>query len=123
MRSSCKSLPLLFATIIEFLGNNCFNLSSVSNKCLYLLIISLTFWLRGLNSTENITEEIVMGGFFFFLATEREPFSISSYLILQFLDYVLLQLNKMSVLLLYFVIHLSRNMFFLNEELHLFGYR
>ena len=76
MRSSCKFCPLLFATITEFFGNNCFNVLSVSNKCLCLLIISLPFGPRGLNSAENITEVVVMEQFFFFLTKERDTFSI-----------------------------------------------
>ena len=44
-------------------------------------------------------------------------------LILQFLDYALLQLNKMNILLLYFDILASWNMFFLKERLHLLGHR
>ena len=74
VRSSCKFLPHLFAAIIEVFGNNCFNVSSVSNKCLCLLIIELTFGPRGLNSAENITEVVVMERFFLFLATERGSF-------------------------------------------------
>ena len=75
MRRSCKFLPLLFVTMIEFFGNNCFSVSSVSNKCLCLLIISLTFGSRGWNSVKNITEVVFMVRFFFFFATERDAFS------------------------------------------------
>ena len=74
MGSSCKFHRLLFAATIEFLGNSCFNAWSVSNKWLCLLIISLTFGPRGLNSAENITEVVLMERFFLFLATERETF-------------------------------------------------
>ena len=62
--------------IIEFFGNNCFNVLLVSKNCLCLLIISLILGPRGLNSAENITEIVVMERFFFFLATERDTFSI-----------------------------------------------
>ena len=78
MRSSGKLLSRLLATIIEFFGNNCFNVSSVSYKCLCLLIILLTFGPRGLNSPENITVVVVMERFFFFLVAERDTFSILS---------------------------------------------
>ena len=73
-RSSCKFLRLLFAAIIEFLGNSCFNVWSVSNKCLCLLIISLTFGPQGLNSAENITEAVLMERVFLFHTTEHETF-------------------------------------------------
>ena len=52
--------------------------SSVSNKCLCLLIILLTFGPRGLNLAENITEVVVMGQLIFFLAAERDTFSVLS---------------------------------------------
>ena len=41
-------------------------------------MISLKFAPRGLNSAENITEVVVTERFFFFLATERDTFSILS---------------------------------------------
>ena len=78
MRSSGKFLSLLLATIIEFFENNCFNVSSISSKCMCLLIILLTFGPRGLNSPQNITVVVVMERFFFFLVTERDTFSILS---------------------------------------------
>ena len=70
--------PILFKLIIGFSGNNCFNISSFCNKCLCLLIISLAYGPRELNSTGNITEVVVTERFFFFFATERDTFSILS---------------------------------------------
>ena len=66
--SSYKSLPLLLPTITEFFGNNCFNVSSVPNKCLRLLIILLTFEPWGLNLAKNIIE---VDGAILFLSRNR----------------------------------------------------
>ena len=41
-------------------------------------MVLLTFGTRELNSAENITDEVVMERFFFFLAIERDTFSILS---------------------------------------------
>ena len=41
-------------------------------------MVLLTFGPRELNSAENITDEVVMERFFFFLAIERDTFSILS---------------------------------------------
>ena len=123
MRRSCRFLLLLLATMLEIFGNNSFNVSSVSNKCLCLLKTSLTCGPRGLNSAENITGIILMERFFFFLATERYTFSIFLNVGFTVYRYVLLRINKMNILLLYFDISPSWNISFLNEGLHLFGYR
>ena len=74
MRSSGKFLSLLLATIIGFFGNNCFNVSSISSKCMCLLIILLTFGPCG----KNITVVVAMERFFFFPVIERDTFSILS---------------------------------------------
>ena len=41
-------------------------------------MVLLTFGPRELNSAENITDEVAMERFFFFLAIERDTFSILS---------------------------------------------